>query len=247
MSEQPIIHLRGVTKTFEGGRLRALDSVDVDIEAGEFVAIVGPSGCGKSTLLNMIAALDRPDEGAIEVAGHDLGARKDLDHYRREDVGLVFQLDNLLPTLTATENVEVAMFGRIGSRRRRRRRARQLLDLVGLAERAHERPPQLSGGERQRVAIARALANDAPIVLADEPTGRLDSRTGRQVMDLLERLQRDRGVTLVVVSHDPTVSARAGRILHMLDGQIATDAPAVAAVSVTEAAPDPRTPALPEP
>lgn len=225
MSDQPIIHLRGVVKTYEEGRLRALDEVDVDIEAGEFVAIVGPSGCGKSTLLNMIAALDRPDDGTIVVAGHDLTGRKDLDHFRREDVGLVFQLDNLLPTLTATENVEVAMFGRIGSRRRRRQRALELLDLVGLAGRAGERPPKLSGGERQRVAIARALTNDPPIILADEPTGRLDSHTSAQVMDLLEQLQREQGVTLVVVSHDPTVSSRADRILHMLDGHITVDAP----------------------
>jgi putative ABC transport system ATP-binding protein len=223
MSDGPIIHLRGVVKTYEEGRLRALDGVDVDIEAGEFVAIVGPSGCGKSTLLNMIAALDRPDDGIIEVAGHDLTGRRDLDHFRREDIGLVFQLDNLLPTLTATENVEVAMFGQVGSRHRRRQRALQLLALVGLEDRAGERPPKLSGGERQRVAIARALANHAPIILADEPTGRLDSHTGGQVMDLLERLQREQGVTLVVVSHDPTVSSRADRILHMLDGRITTD------------------------
>ena len=220
MSEQPVIHLRGVVKTFDDGRMRAVDGVDADIAAGEFVAIVGPSGCGKSTLLNMIAALDRPDEGTIEVAGHDLRSRRDLDHYRREDLGLVFQLDNLIPTLTAAENVEVPMFGRLGSRRDRQRRALELLDLVGIADRAHERPPTLSGGERQRIAIARALANDPPIVLADEPTGRLDSRTSAQVMDLLEHLQHDQGVTLVVVSHDPTVSARADRVLHMLDGRV---------------------------
>ncbi len=233
MSDQPIIQLRGVAKTYEEGRLLALDGVDVDIDAGEFVAVVGPSGCGKSTLLNMIAALDRPDEGSIEVAGHDLTRRRDLDHFRREDVGLVFQLDNLLPTLTATENVEVSMFGRLGSQRKRRQRARELLELVGLTGRADERPPKLSGGERQRVAIARALANDAPIVLADEPTGRLDSQTASQVMDLLEQLQREQGVTLVVVTHDPTVSSRADRILHMLDGRITSDASAVAQVATT--------------
>ncbi len=233
MSDQPVIQLRGVAKTYEEGRLLALDGVDVDIDAGEFVAVVGPSGCGKSTLLNMIAALDRPDQGSIEVAGHDLTRRRDLDHFRREDVGLVFQLDNLLPTLTATENVEVSMFGRLGSQRKRRQRARELLELVGLTGRADERPPKLSGGERQRVAIARALANDAPIVLADEPTGRLDSQTASQVMDLLEQLQRQQGVTLVVVTHDPTVSSRADRILHMLDGRITSHAPAVAQVATT--------------
>ena len=224
MSDSPFIQLRGVVKTFEEGRLRALDGVDVDIAAGEFVAIVGPSGCGKSTLLNMIAALDRPDEGTVIVAEHDLARRRHLDHFRREDVGLVFQLDNLVPTLTARENVEVPMFGRISSRRGRRERALELLDLVGLADRSHERPPHLSGGERQRVAIARALANDPPIVLADEPTGRLDSHTGQAVMDLLEQLQQEGGVTLVVVTHDPTVSARADRVLHMLDGRIAAEA-----------------------
>jgi len=222
---EPIIQTDGLVKTFEEGRLRALDGVDVEIGAGEFVAIVGPSGCGKSTLLNMIAALDRPDEGSMVVAGHDLAVTRDLDHYRREDIGLVFQLDNLLPTLTAAENVEVPMFGRVTSRRRRRERARELLELVGLAGRADVRPPKLSGGERQRVAIARALANDPPIVLADEPTGRLDSRTGTQVMDLLERLQDEQGVTLVVVSHDPAVSGRADRVLHMLDGRIVADVP----------------------
>jgi putative ABC transport system ATP-binding protein len=224
MSDQPQIHLRGVVKTFDDGRMRALDGVDVDIDAGEFVAIVGPSGCGKSTLLNMIAALDRPDEGSIEVAGHDLRDRRDLDHYRREDIGLVFQLDNLIPTLTAAENVEVPMFGRVTSRRDRRRHAVALLERVGLADRAHERPPQLSGGERQRIAIARALANEPPIVLADEPTGRLDSTTSAQIMDLLEALRRDRGVTLVVVTHDPRVSARADRLLQMLDGKVAAPA-----------------------
>ena len=223
MSDGPIIHVRGLVKTYEEGRLRALDGVDVDIDGGEFVAVVGPSGCGKSTLLNMIAALDRPDDGIIQVAGHDLTGRRDLDHFRREDIGLVFQLDNLLPTLTATENVEVAMFGQVASRHRRRQRALQLLDMVGIGDRAGERPPKLSGGERQRVAIARALANNPPIILADEPTGRLDSHSSAQVMDLLERLRRDQGVTLVVVSHDPTVSSRADRIVQMLDGRITTD------------------------
>ena len=217
---RPLIHLAGVAKSFDHSRVRALDGVDVDIDAGTFVAIVGPSGCGKSTLLNMIAALDRPDDGVIEVAGHDLRGRHDLDHYRREDIGLVFQLDNLLPTLTAAENVEVAMFGRTRARHDRAQRAIELLELVGLADRAGTRAPTLSGGERQRVAIARALANDPQIVLADEPTGRLDSRTSAQVMDLLERLQHDQGVTLLVVTHDPSVSARADRVLHMLDGRI---------------------------
>lgn len=215
-----MVAFRGVTKTFEEGRLRALDAVDLEIAAGEFVAIMGPSGCGKSTLLNLIAALDRPDAGTCVVAGHDLTRHRDLNHYRARDVGLVFQLDNLLPSLSALENVEVPMVGQGRGRRARQARAAELLDFVGMAGRAHVRPPQLSGGERQRVAIARALANDPPLVLADEPTGRLDSASSGRVMDLLQSLQRERGTTLVVVSHDPKVAARAGRIVHLLDGRV---------------------------
>jgi putative ABC transport system ATP-binding protein len=234
---QPLVQLRGVTKTFEGGRMRALDVVDLDIAPGEFVAIVGPSGCGKSTLLNLIAALDRPDAGSITVAGHNLLQRRDLDHYRARDVGLVFQLDNLLPTLTAEENVAAPMFGQGRSRSARRARARELLAFVDMLDRASTRPPQLSGGERQRVAIARALANDPQLILADEPTGRLDSVTGQRVMDLLQRLQRERGATIVVVTHDPAVAARAGRVVRMLDGRIVEDAAAQAAAPAIAAAP----------
>jgi putative ABC transport system ATP-binding protein len=220
MSE-PIIRARGLGKSFENGRVRAVDGVDLDIASGELVAIVGPSGCGKSTLLNLIAALDRPDTGELTVAGHDLTRRRDLDHYRARDIGLVFQLDNLVPSLSALENVEVPLFGTVRRARRRRAIATAQLASVGLAERARSRPPQLSGGERQRVAIARALVNEPAIVLADEPTGRLDSRTGALVLDLLDALRRDRGVTLVVVSHDTRVSTRADRVLRMLDGRIA--------------------------
>ncbi|MEZ5141570.1 MAG: ATP-binding cassette domain-containing protein [Acidimicrobiales bacterium] len=220
--DEPMVHLQGLVKTFEDGRLRAVDGVDLDVAPGEFVAIVGPSGCGKSTLLNLMAALDRPDEGTIVIGGHDLRQRRDLNHYRAEDVGLVFQLDNLLPSLTALENVEVPMFGQVPSRTERAARARQLLAFVGISDRADTRPPQLSGGERQRVAIARALANHPPLILADEPTGRLDSHTSVAVMDLLEGLQDDQGVTLIVVTHDPTVARRADRIVEMLDGRIAS-------------------------
>lgn len=215
-----MVHLRGLVKTFEDGRLRAVDDVDLDIATGSFVAIVGPSGCGKSTLLNLLAALDQPDEGDIVVAGHDLRRRRDLNHYRAVDVGLVFQLDNLLPSLSAAENVEVPMLGQRGSHDARRRRALELLEFVGIADRATTRPPQLSGGERQRVAIARALANEPPLLLADEPTGRLDSTSSSRVMDLLQDLQRQQGLTLVVVTHDPTVAARAERVVHMLDGRV---------------------------
>lgn len=218
-----IIRIRGLVKTFEDGRVRAVDGIDVDVAAGDFVTIVGPSGCGKSTLLSLVAALDDPDEGTIEVAGHDLGEHGQLDHYRAQDIGLIFQLDNLLPTLTARENVSVPLFGQSRSRRARRARADELLRFVGLADRADTRPPQLSGGERQRVAIARALANEPPVLLADEPTGRLDSITTERVLDLLESLHHDQGTTLVVVTHDPLVGKRAHRVLHMLDGRLVED------------------------
>jgi len=231
MSEEPMVLVDGAVKTFEQGRLRAVDSVDLEVWPGEFVAIVGPSGCGKSTLLNLIAALDLPDSGHIHVAGHDLDEREDLNGFRSRRVGLVFQLDNLLPGLTARENVAAPMFGTGLRRRDRRARSLELLELVGLTDRADTRPPQLSGGERQRVAMARALANRPPLLLADEPTGRLDSTTSTQVMELLEDLRRDHGVTLLIVTHDPQVAALADRVVHMLDGHIDTD----------------KTPNLPEP
>ena len=217
---EPMVDARGVTKTFEAGRVRAVDGVDLVVEPGQFVAIIGPSGCGKSTLLNLLGALDEPDGGTLRVGGHDLRAHRDLDHVRAVDVGLVFQLDNLLPSLSALENVEVPMVGVVRSSRARRERAHALLGEVDMADRAGSRPPALSGGERQRVAIARALANSPSLLLADEPTGRLDSRTGAVVLDLLDRIRSERGMTLVVVSHDPRVAQRADRVVSMLDGRV---------------------------
>jgi putative ABC transport system ATP-binding protein len=225
------IEVRGLEKSFEEGRIAALTGMDLAVASGELVAIVGPSGCGKSTLLHLIAALDRPDAGEIKVAGHDLSTRKDLNHYRARHVGMVFQLHNLLPTLTALENVQVPMFELGRSPRERRRRASELLRLVGLEGREHNRPPELSGGERQRVAIARALANEAPILLADEPTGSLDSEAGRRILDLLEELRRERHLTIVLVTHDAGVAARADRIVHMLDGRLDAGAGLAAAAS----------------
>lgn len=220
MSERPIVEVIDVVKTFEDGRLRALDGVSLRVGPGEFVAIVGPSGCGKSTLLNLIGALDLPDSGDLHVAGHDLDEREDLNGFRSRKVGLVFQLDNLLPGLTARENIEAPMFGVTPRRRDRRSRSADLLELVDLADRADTRPPQLSGGERQRVAIARALANHPVVLLADEPTGRLDSATSARIMDLLEGLRRNTGITLLVVTHDADVAARADRVVRMLDGRV---------------------------
>jgi putative ABC transport system ATP-binding protein len=229
MSENDIVRAEGLVKRYDAGRITALDRMSITIRDGEHIAIVGPSGCGKSTLVHLIAALDRPDEGTLVVAGHDLAHETDLSHFRARHAGIVFQLHNLLPTLTAIENVEVPMFELGVGRRDRVARARTLLGLVGLADREGNRPAELSGGERQRVAIARALANDAPLVLADEPTGALDSQSGAQVLDLLERIQAERGKTLVVVTHDPGIAARADRTVRMLDGR--TVEPWVAAVA----------------
>jgi putative ABC transport system ATP-binding protein len=234
MSE-PAVEVHGLVKSFEEGRIRALSGMDLTVASGEFVAIVGPSGCGKSTLLHLIAALDEPDAGTIAVGGHDLSTRTDLNHYRAKHVGMVFQLHNLLPTLTAVENVQVPMFELGRSPRERRRRAAELLRLVGLGGRERNRPPQLSGGERQRVAIARALANDAPILLADEPTGSLDSEAGRRILDLLEELRHERGLTIVLVTHDAGIAARADRIVPMLDGRLDQAATAAAATRAGEA------------
>lgn len=231
-AEEPIVRLRGVTKTFEQGRLRALDRVDLDVPAGDFVAVMGPSGCGKSTLLNCIAALDRVDEGELHVAGHDLRGKDHLDEFRARDVGLVFQLDNLLPSFTASENVEVVMLG-TAPRAERRARAAALLEFVGMADRSGARPAELSGGERQRVAIARALANRPRLVLADEPTGRLDSATGQRVLDLLESMHHEHGTTLVVVTHDERVASRAHRVVRMLDGRVEADAAGPAEVQAS--------------
>ncbi len=224
MSE-PVISVRGVRKSFEDGRIVALRGMDLEVAEGEFVALVGPSGCGKSTLLHLIAALDRPDEGAIRVAGRALEEANDLSAHRAHEVGLIFQLHNLMPALTASENVQVPMFELGLPGRERRERAHALLAAVGLEGRERNRPPQLSGGERQRVAVARALANEPPILLADEPTGSLDSEAGATVLDLIERLRRERGLTVVLVTHDTGVAARADRIVTMLDGHVVGSSP----------------------
>jgi len=219
MSDAPMIECLDVVKTYEDGRIRALAGMNLVVEPGELVAVMGPSGCGKSTLLHLVAALDRPDSGIIRVAHHDLAHERNLDHYRARHVGIVFQLHNLLPTLTAVENVQVPMFELGVGPRERRARARRLLELVELSERERSRPAQLSGGERQRVAIARALANGPSVLLADEPTGSLDSKAGGTILDLLVRLRDEREATLVLVTHDANVAGRADRIAHMLDGR----------------------------
>ena len=215
-------HLR---KSFEGGRLRALEDASFRLDAGEVVALTGPSGSGKSTLLNLIGALDRPDAGSISVDGRRLDSISDLVRYRAQTIGFVFQFHNLLPTLTAAENVQVPMFGQGMGRRTREEKARALLAEMGLGGRSEARPGVLSGGERQRVAIARALANDPRLLLADEPTGALDYESGLQVLDLLQEVREQRGTTVLVVTNDEEVARRADRTLRLRDGVIRDAAP----------------------
>jgi putative ABC transport system ATP-binding protein len=208
-----------VSRSFEDGKITALVDVSFRVEEGEYVAVTGPSGCGKSTLLNLIGALDRPDGGEITVAGKRVG-EADGAAYRASVVGFVFQFHNLIPTLTASENVQLPMLGRGANRRERAARAAELLAEVGLSERRSAYPPTLSGGERQRVAIARALANEPLLLLADEPTGALDTSTSRQIVDLLRGVRDQRGTTILLVTNDPDVAGTADRILRIRDGRI---------------------------
>ena len=216
-----MIDLRGVSKTVDsGGRpLTILHSLDLSIPSGQFIAVVGPSGSGKSTLLGLLAGLDAPSTGTIVVDGIDITTlgEDQLARLRGEKIGFVFQFFHLVPALTAFENILVPM--EIAKRRDAVSRARQLLDEVGLSDRGHHYPSQLSGGEQQRVAIARALANDPPIVLADEPTGNLDSSTGRHIMELLLAVRRTRRSTLVLVTHDAELAALADAQLVLRDGR----------------------------
>lgn len=217
----PALELAEVRKHFDGGLVKALDGLSLVIETGEWVTITGPSGCGKSTMLHLVAALDRPTAGAVRVDGRDLAKVRDLASYRRSHIGLVFQLHNLLPQISASQNVEIAMFGTGLSRRQRRDRATSLLAEVDLAGMESRLPTKLSGGERQRVAIARALANEPDLLLADEPTGSLDERSVHLVLDLFDRLRRERpAMTIVVVTHDPTVAAASDRCVYLRDGRV---------------------------
>jgi putative ABC transport system ATP-binding protein len=213
-----------VDKSFEGGRIRALSGVSLELDPGELVALTGPSGCGKSTLLNLLGALDRPDAGEIRVGDEDVTRLGDPSRYRADVVGFVFQFHHLIPTLTALENVQVPMLGRRG-RAERERRAHELLAETGLTERERSYPPTLSGGERQRVAVARALANEPRLLLADEPTGALDVETGAHVLGLLRGVRDRYGTTVLLVTNDDDVAARAGRILRLRDGAVIAPIP----------------------
>ncbi len=223
--QQLLIHAVDVTRQYGEGEtaVRALDGVSLGVARGEFVSIMGPSGCGKSTLLNLLGALDQPTSGEVWVNGENLAHLKDVDRFRARTIGFVFQLHNLLPTMTALENIEVPMMGQEPSARKRRDRARELLALVGLEDRNSHLPSQLSGGQRQRVAVARALANDPALLLADEPTGALDSQSGDEILALLADLNRLRHTTIAVVTHDRRVAQATQRILRMRDGRIVDD------------------------
>ena len=219
-----IIQAQKVWKTYRSGQIRveALRNIDMAVTAGEMVAIMGPSGCGKTTLLNCLAGLDTIDEGDIYIQGDNLQDLSDNERttYRANHMGFVFQDFNLLPILTAVENVELPMLIAGVSSRKAHRRALELLERVGLADRARHRPAELSGGQRQRVTVARALTNDPAIVWADEPTGNLDSEAATDIMDLLCRFNRENGQTFVIVTHDLEVGKRANRIIAMRDGVI---------------------------
>jgi putative ABC transport system ATP-binding protein len=213
-----------VVKTYPDGDVHALNGVTLGITEGQSLAITGPSGCGKSTLLNLLGMLDRPDSGEVYFRGEALSKQRDLDHFRARQIGFVFQSFFLLPALTARENVQVPMFeGPRRSARDRAKKANELLDLVGMSPRAGHRPLQLSVGERQRVALARALANDPVLLLADEPTGNLDSDNADKVLDLLTALQKTHNLALVVVTHSAEVAERADRVVKMRDGKVVAD------------------------
>ena len=204
------------------GAIAAVDGVDLDVRHGEFLVVAGPSGSGKTTLLQLLGALDRPTSGRVEFEGRDLARLSDgeLAQLRRDTLGFIFQQFNLIPTLTAAQNVEAALAPRRFRAAERHRRASELLDRVGLAERAGHLPSQLSGGEQQRVAIARALANGPRVLLADEPTGNLDSATGDDIVALLTRLSQDEGLSVVLITHDPTIADAAERVVRMRDGRV---------------------------
>jgi putative ABC transport system ATP-binding protein len=223
-----VIHTRGLTKELPLGNhtVHALRGVDLDIYAGEMVGVVGPSGSGKSTLLGLIGGLDTPTRGSIAIDGIDITHMNEdqLTEVRNEKIGFIFQFFNLIPTLTALENVALPIQFARKPQYKAEKRARELLAALGLQDRLRHRPSELSGGQQQRVAIARALANNPPLLLADEPTGNLDTESGRMVMETLQQIRQQSGTTVVIVTHDAEIAERADRILHLVDGTLVNGA-----------------------
>ncbi len=221
--EEPLISLFDVVKEYDKGTVKALNGVNLDIFEGEFVSIIGPSGSGKSTLLNMFGALDKPTRGKIYIDGIDLVKEKDLSEFRQEKIGFVFQLHNLIPNLSVFDNVQIPLLPTGMSNKEMKEKASEIIRAVGLEDKKKQRPNKLSGGQRQRVAIARALVNNPSIILADEPTGSLDSKTGEMILNLLMEMHERYNVTLIIVTHDNGVAALAERTIKIKDGQIIED------------------------
>ena len=214
------VEIKNLYKSYEDGKIKALNGVNLTIGEGEFISIIGPSGSGKSTLLNMLGALDIPDSGEITVAGQDLTVNKKLNEFRAEKIGFIFQLHNLIPNLSVRQNIEIPMYTQGLSSKVMKEKALRLLMSVGLDDKRNMFPNKLSGGERQRVAIARALANDPSIILADEPTGSLDSKTSTIILKQLINLHKHNNVTLIIVTHDMDVARLADRVIEVLDGEV---------------------------
>jgi putative ABC transport system ATP-binding protein len=228
VNDTSLVRLRGVAKDYRRGAetVHVLHSLDLDIPRGDFLALMGPSGSGKSTLLNLIGGLDRPSAGSIEVAGQrtDTMSEAQLGRWRANHVGFVFQMYNLLPVLSAERNVELPLLLTKLSAAERRKRCTAALSLVGLSERAKHKPRELSGGQEQRVGIARAIVSDPDLLLCDEPTGDLDRKSGDEILDLLQALNKQQGKTIIMVTHDPHAAARAKHTLHLTKGQLGQEA-----------------------
>ncbi len=218
-----LIRLTNVLKQYDDGAVTALNNINLSIEKGSFVSIIGPSGSGKSTLLNMLGALDSPDSGQVIINGIDLAREKDLSDFRRHEIGFIFQLHNLLPNLNVQENVEIPLMDAKMPEKDKHRRALLFIEAVGLLDKRKQKPNKLSGGERQRVAIARALVNFPSIILADEPTGALDTKNGQKVLDVLRFVHESIDATLIIVTHDIDVARLADRTIEIRDGQVIND------------------------